>query len=298
MDSEKSSFGTTMLVGPASVGATATPYPVYMSGNSGSGNDCFGGDWGWIILLILLIGGRGFGGYGGMGGGIGDDFPWILNGQQAVSNNVSDGFRSAELGNSITSVRDGIANLSTQLCGCCGDISAQLCNGFAGVNSTVNSGVNTLAQQMYANQIADMQNSFALQSQLSQCCCNNRLATNDLKYTVATEGCATRTNETQNTQTLLTAFNSGIQSIKDQLCQDKIDEKNDIIAQLRQEVLYARGQASQDVQTARLLAGQTSEVDALYNRLAQCPVPCMPVYGMTPIFQCNNGNNGCGGNNF
>lgn len=95
------------------------------------------------------------------------------------------------------------------------------------------------------------------------------------------------------------AINGGVQSIKDQLCQDKIDAKNDTIDQLRSELLYARGQASQDVQTARLLTGQTNSANDLVTELRSCPIPCMPVYGMTPIFTCNNGNNGCGcGGNF
>ena len=75
----------------------------------------------------------------------------------------------------------------------------------------------------------------------------------------------------------------------------QIDAKNDLIGQLRQELLYARGQASQIEQTAAIKAGQVAEVDALYNRLSQCPVPTTPVYGRTPIFTCNN--NGCGCNN-
>ena len=132
-----------------------------------------------------------------------------------------------------------------------------------------------------------------VQGQLAQCCYDNRLATANLQSVIQTENCADRAAISDGIRDILVAQNAGTQRILDQLCQDKIDEKNDLIAQLRQEVLYARGQASQDVQTARLLAGQTSEVDALYNRLVQCPVPCMPVYGMTPIFQCN-GNNGCG----
>ena len=38
-----------------------------------------------------------------------------------------------------------------------------------------------------------------------------------------------------------------------------------------------------------------AEVDALYNRLSNCPVPSVPVYGRQPIFTCNNGC-GCGNN--
>lgn len=87
----------------------------------------------------------------------------------------------------------------------------------------------------------------------------------------------------------MAANTASTQRILDQLCQDKIDSKNDTIAQLRQELLYARGQASQDVQTARILAGQTNEVNALYDRLNNCPVATVPVYGRQPIFGCNNG---------
>ena len=94
---------------------------------------------------------------------------------------------------------------------------------------------------------------------------------------------------------MLNAINNGIQSIKDQICQDKIDAKNDLIAQLRQEVLFSRGQASQDVQTAAIRAGQATTANQLVQELRSCPIPAMPVYGMTPVFTCpSNTNTGCG----
>lgn len=254
------------------------------------------------------------------------EFPWLLNGQNGINNNTNDGFRAAQLQDSITSVRDGISGLSTQLCGCCGDIQMgiaginqnignstaalqnSLCQGFAGTTAAVTGAQNAITQQMYANELASLNRSFAeqtantqgfnnVQGQLAQCCCDNRLATNDLKYTIATENCADRAALSDGIRDILTATQAQTQRILDVMCQDKIDAKNDTIAQLRQELLYARGQASQDVQTARILAGQTAEVDALYNRLDQCPVGTTPVYGRTPIFSCNN--NGCGcGNGF
>lgn len=288
-------MNTTMLVSPT-------------GGNGGFGNG-FGGDWGWIILLLLCANG-GWGGFGGFGGGFGNamlgyDFPWLMNGQQGINNNVSDGFRDAQLHDSVTSVRDGISALSTQLCGCCGDIQNSLCNGFNGVTSAVNGAQNALAQQMYTNQIADLERSFAAQTasttgmnniamNLQNCCCENRAATADLKYTVATEACADRAAVNDALRDVIAANTASTQRILDQLCQDKIDAKNDTIAQLRQELLYARGQASQDVQTAVLRQGQEAEVDALYNRLSNCPVPTTPVYGRQPIFTCNQNN--CGYN--
>jgi hypothetical protein len=276
---------------------------------------------------LLLAGGgwgNGFGGYGG--GQLGYDFPWLMNGQQGINNNVSDGFRDAQLHDSVTSVRDGISALSTQLCGCCGDIQNSLCNGFNGVNMSVNNAQNAIAQQLYTNQIADLNRSFDSQTAITQgmntiamnqqnCCCENRAGIADLKYTVATENCADRAavsdgirdviaNNTANSQNVLNVINAGIQSIKDQLCQDKIDAKNDEISQLRQELLYSRGQASQDVQTAAIRAGQATTANQLVQELRSCPIPSMPVYGQTPIFTCNqnqcgcNGGCGCNGNTF
>ena len=111
---------------------------------------------------------------------------------------------------------------------------------------------------------------------------------------IAREACATRTNDTQNTQAILNTINGGIQSIKDQLCQDKIDAKNDEIANLRQQVAMKDLAASQTAQNAFIANGFANEVDQLYNRLSSCPVPTTPVYGRTPIFTCNNNGCGCG----
>ena len=121
--------------------------PMYGGNNGGFGG--FGGDWGWIILLLLFAGG-GYGGFGGMGGYgnmmLGYDFPWLMTGQQGINTNTNNGFRDAMINDNITSVRDGIAGLSTQLCGCCGDMQMALANGFAGVEQGAN-----------ARQIANMQ---------------------------------------------------------------------------------------------------------------------------------------------
>ena len=252
--------------------------PAYGGGNGGFGNG-FGGDGWWVLLLLLAFGGGwgGMGGFGGFGGGLGYDFPWLLNGQQGINNNVNDGFRDQMLQTSISSIGDKITSGF-------GDVATQLCGGFAGVNASI------------ANaQTANMQSLFGVQSALQSCCCENRAGLADLKYTVATENCADRAAVSDGIRDILAATQNQTQTILNQLCQDKIDAKNDTISQLRQELLYARGQASQDVQTARLLAGQTAEVDALYNRLATCPVGTMPVYGNQPIFTCNNGC-GCGCN--
>ena len=256
--------------------------PAYGMGNSG-----FGGDGWWVILFLFALMGNGWGGFGGFnGGGYGltTDFPWLLNGQSGINANTNAGFQNAMLNDGITSIRDNLSNISTQLCG-----------GFAGVTASVTNAQNALAQQMYTNQLADLERSFnaqtastqgmnAIQAQLAQCCCDNRLATCETQNIVQSEGSATRFASANNTRDIVESQTRGTQAILDKLCALELEAKNDTIAQLRQELLYARGQASQIEQTSILRRGQEAEVDALYNRLSNCPVPSTPVYGRTPIF--------------
>lgn len=268
--------------------------PAYAGGNGGGFGGGFGGDWGWIILLLLFAGGGwGNGGFGGGFGG-GYDFPWILTGQQNINSNTNNGFRDAMINDNITSVRDGINSLSTQLCGCCGDMQMALANGFAGVEQGANARQIANMQTAFAAQMANAQGFNGVQAQIAEVGCDNRAAINDVKYTIAAEECATRANSTQNTQSILNLVNSGIQSIKDQLCQDKIDAKNDEISALRQQLAMKDLAASQVAQNAFIAQGFSNEVDQLYNRLNSCPVPTTPVYGRTPIFTCNNNGCGCG----
>lgn len=261
--------------------------PAYANGG-GMGN--FGGDWGWIILLLLIAGGGWGNGFGGFGGGWGMDgiYPWMNQ-----ANLTSNGFQNQMLNDNVTSIRDGISNLATQLCDSTGNIQMALCNGFAGVEQGANTRQMADMQTAFAAQTAMSQGFNSVQSQLAQCCCDNRLATANLGSDIAREACATRTNDTQNTQAILNTINGGIQSIKDQLCADKIDAKNDEIANLRQQVAMKDLAASQVAQNAFISQGFANEVDALYNRLNNCPVPTTPVYGRTPIFTCNNGGCGC-----
>ena len=275
--------------------------PAYGYGyGNGNGGGIFGngGDlWGFLLVLLLCGNGvwGGFGGglggmmwpmmMGGMGAGFGMDYlyPWLNNSQH-----LSDGFRDQALQSSINGIQNSLTSGF-------GGVQQSLCSGFAGVNATVNAAQNAIAQQLYGNEIANLNRSFAEQTANAQGFNGVNSGIADVRYTLATEGCATRANETQNTQALLTAVNAGVQSIKDQLCQDKIDAKNDEIAQLRQTIAMKDLAASQTAQNAFIAQGFSNEVDQLYNRLNNCPVPTTPVYGRTPIFTCG-GNAGCGCN--
>jgi hypothetical protein len=285
--------------------------PMYGGGYGGNSGFGFGGDWAWILLLLVLGGGwGGFGGFG-MGGAMmgagmmGMDFlyPWLNNSQ-----NINDGFRDAQLHDSVTSVRDGISALSTQLCNCCGDMQLGMANGFNGVNNAVFGAQTALSQQMNANEIASLNRSFAEQQANTQGFHNTASGIADLKYTVATENCADRYEAAQNTQNIIMAINSGVQSIKDDLCADRLansqretEAERRENANLRSQLNMAQLAASQAAQNAFITQGFTNEVDALYNRLKNCPVSTVPVYGSQPIFTCPvnvaNGN-GCGCNGF
>jgi len=260
--------------------------PAY-GGNGGFG---FGGDWGWIILLLLCgWGGMGFGGMGGWGGmmGLGYDFPWLLNGQNGINNNVSGGFRDQMLQNSITSVGDKVVS---------GFGDVQL--GIAGLNNAICQTGNGISQQLYNNEIASLNRSFAEQTANTQGFNGVMAGLADAKYTEATEACATRTAAATNTRDIIDSQTRGTQAILDKLCQLELDGAKREAADLRQQLTDARLAASQTAQNAFISQGFANEVDALYNRLNTCPVPTTPVYGRTPIFTCGNQGCGCGGNTF
>jgi len=260
--------------------------PMGSYGNGGFG-DMGGSGW-WILLLFLLLGGGWNNGFGGGFGG-GDLYPWMNNSQ-----NINNGFRDQMLNDNITSIRDGVYGISNQLC-----------NGFAGTTAAVTGAQNAISQQMYSNQIADMQQAFALQSQLAQCCCDNRAATADLKFTVATENCADRTAAAQNTRDIIDSQTRGTQAILDKLCALELDGVKGQLAQAQRENVGLQNQLnmaalreSQTAQNAFIQQGFSNEVDALYNRLNTCPVPTTPVYGRTPIFTCGGNTVGCGCGSF
>ena len=267
-------------------------------GGFGGGFGGWGGDGWWIILLLLCFNG-GWGGMGGFGGGFGGmyEFPWILNGQNQINANTNSGFdhaaTQAALGNLQNAVTSGFGDVQTALCGGFAGVNASVANGFAQAEIANNARQIADMQQNFAAQTATLQGFNAVQGQLAQCCCDNRAGLADLRYTVATEACADRAAVNDALRDVIAANTASTQRILDQMCQDKIDQKNETIAMLRQELMFSRGQASQDVQTARILAGQTAEVDALYDRLNNCPVGTVPVYGRQPIVNCNN-NMGCG----
>lgn len=256
----------------------AYPYPVYpMYGNNGN-DGFFGGDGIWaIILLALLFGNGGWGGFGGFGGGYGNmfEFPWLMNGQQEIMSNTNNGFDTLHLSNQIEGVRDGIYSLSNQLCNCCADMNQTVSNGFFNAEIADNN-----------RQMANMNQMFGLSTQLCNASADNRLGIANLTSTVLAENCADREALSNGIRDLIANQTANTERILSQLCSDKIDAKNEKIADLQRQLEMADLKASQIAQTQAITNG-------VYNELKNCPVGTTPVYGNQPIFTCPN-NNGCG----
>lgn len=278
--------------------------PAY-GGGYGNGSGFFGGDWAWIILLLLIGGGGwGLGGFGGgmlpmmmdgMGGfGLDYLYPWLNNSQH-----ISDGFRDQQLNTQIGDLRSdvnrGFGDVQLGLSG----LGRQICETGNGVTGAVRDGFYGAEIAANQRQMANMQGLNGLQAQLAQCCCDNRLATESLRATVLSENCADRYEAANNTRDIIDAIRGGNQGIMDKLCQlelDNVRAERDAERRnnenLRTDLLFARGQASQEAQS-------TSIVQRLLTEMRSCPVPSQPVYGNQPIFSCYGNNNpgcGCGGN--
>lgn len=240
---ENGGMGTTMLVQPSG-----------FAGNGGNSGFGWGGDGFWIILLFILLGG--WGGNNGFGGGNGNGlYPWMNQ-----SNQISEGFQNQMLNDNITGIQNSLNGISTQLCN----------NQMADL------------ERSFAAQTANTAGMTALQAQLAQCCCDNRLATCQTQNIVATESAATRN-----------TIQGSVQTIMDKLCALELDGYKRENDNLRSQLNMATLRESQTAQNAFIQQGLTNEVDALYNRLSNCPVPSVPVYGRQPIFTCGQ-NQGCG----
>jgi hypothetical protein len=187
-------------------------------------------------------------------------------------------------------LNDGINGIRDSING----ISTQLCNGFAGVEQGANTRQMADMQQNFAMQTSMLQGFNGVQSQLADCCCENRLATCQTQNTIQNEGNMTRFADANNTRDLLQNQTANTQAILDKLCQLELDAKNDKINDLERQLTSEQFKASQVAQNAIIQQGFSDEVDQLYNRLSNCPVPTTPVYGRTPIFTCNNNSCGCG----
>lgn len=254
-------------------------YPVFPYGSTNNGGlGGFGSDWIGLIVILALLGGFGNGGFGGFGGGDINEYAWLSNGQKEIMQNTNNGFDTLQLANQLTGINSGVQNLSTQLCNCCADMNQAVSTGFANAEASANARQMADMQQNFNNQLATLQGFNNLSSSLADCCCENRLGIANLNSTILSENCADRSAIAEGIRDIITNQTANTQRILDQLCNDKIDSKNEKIADLQRELQMADLKASQIEQTAELRLGQEREIDAMYQRLKDCPVGTVPVF--------------------
>lgn len=212
---------------------------VQPSGYAGGGmGNLFGGDLSIIVLffLFMMMGGWGNGFGGGMDGNL---YPWMNN-----SNQMASGFQNQMLNDNITGIQNGITGIGAQL---------------------NNNQMNDL-ERSFAAQTAVTSGMSAIQSQLAQCCCDNRLATCQTQNIVQNEGAATRLAIQQQTQAIL-----------DKMCQQEIDTLKAQNLELQNRVNMQNLAASQVAQTAQLIADNTAQTQYIVNRVAPYPIPSYTV---------------------
>ena len=244
-------------------GNMVMPVAPYYGGNANDGMFGGNGGWMWFLLVWMAMFGWGNGGFGGFGNGGNGGY---------VGREVQTGFDHQAVMNGISGVQNAVTG-----------IVPALQNGFAQAEIAANS-----------RQMADMNQQFALQSAMQNCCCENRAATADLKYTVATEACADRNAISNALRDVLAANNASTQRILDTMCQDKIDAKNERIVELQNQLAMAQLAASQNAQTAAILANNEAQTAALEQYLAPVPRPAYVVQNPNCCAP-NFGYGGCGG---
>ena len=229
--------------------------PAYAGGNCGMNGFGCGDGWWVILFLFALMGNNGFGGWGGNG----EVLPYLWN--QNTADAVNSRFDAAGISGQVSNLQDSVVR---------GFADAEVAN--------CNRAMNAM-QTAYQSEIAQLQQSFAIQSGLSQCCCENRQAIAQLGADLAREACADRQ-----------AVADGVQAILTQMCNDKLDAKNEKIVELQNQINIANLRASQIDQTAQILSDNAKQTVALEQYLNPTPVPAYVVQNPN----CCQQNNGCG----
>ena len=208
-------------------------------------NDGFGNGNGWWILLLLLCG---WGNNGWNGNGNNQAIGYEL-GRVATTNDVASGFSTSTI---MSTQRD----MQLALTGGFADVQQTLCQGFNGVNATVNAVGNTINQGI-CNLGFNMQTGFnGISRQISDCCCGIERAIDSVNYNMA-----------KNTCDIIQAGHNDTQRLFDYFTNKEMAAKDLQIAQLT-------AQLSQNSQTATLL-----------NAINRTP---SPAYVVPNPYCCNN----------
>ena len=237
--------------------------------NSGWAN---GDGWWVLIILFALFGGWGrggaFGGFGGSGYEGGFCAP-------ATCAELQNGFNNQAVTNKLNSLENGICSLGY-------DQLAQM--------NTINQNITNTGYQIQnaiqQDTIAGMQQSNALQSQLADCCCENRQAIAQVRYDMATNACSITNAIANAARDITDNQNANYRALHDEFVQSQMDAKNDRIAELQSQV-----------QALNLAQSQANQNQYLISQLRPCPQPayitCNPWGSQAPYGSCVTYQNSC-----
>lgn len=239
-----------------------------LTGNGNNGGFGNNGDGWWIILLFLLGFGRnGFGGGYGGGGGIGENY--VLATDFATIERKLDG------------VNSGICDATFAL-------NNTMTNGFAGVQQTLCQGFNGVNTAIYQNGFNTERGLWNLSSQFADCCCKTQRAIDGVNYNMAMNTNTLQQTLCNNTRDIIENANANYRAIHEELIANKLEMKNERIAEQQNEINALRLKASQEAQNNYL-------IQALG---AKCPEPAYIVPNPNCCFDYTVTRNACGCNGY
>ena len=277
-------------------------FAAVMGNSNRNGFGGYGGGFGdgqgawWIIILFLFMLGGG-GRWGNNGGGGADAVPYMMT--ESTQQAVQRGFDQQ-------GIQSGINGINSTLANGFADAAVARCNAQTTTLQALSNNQMGLYQTLNANQNANTAAMNQLAMNLQQCCCDQRQATSDLRYTVATEACADRqavnngvrdiiANQTANTQALINSQTQGFQAIQDKLCQLELDSYKQKVTDQAAEIVALKGAISQTAQTAALIQDNNQQTANLIRAINPAPIPAYQV--PNPLTGCcgNQGFCGCAG---
>lgn len=265
-------------------------------GGFGGGYGGYGGyDIMWVILFMFFAMNGGWGNFGwGNGGGNRGVAPLVAT--ESIQSDIQRGFDNQATQGAIAALQNqvttGFANNAVAQCQGNANITAAITGGQYATAQAITDAKDTINNTLNTNQIATYQGLNQLAMGIQQGFSQNQFGVQDLKYVVAQENCADRqaisdglrdviANNTANTNALAMAINQGIQSIKNDLCQDRLDAANRQIQQLQTQLNMVNLAASQTAQTAALIQDNNNQTSQLIRAL-------------TPNGCCGGNYYGCG----
>lgn len=233
-------------------------------------NNGFGDGWAsWIIIFLIfaIFGGFGRNGFGNNGSG--------------SSGNIADGYVlasdfaniSRQIDSTAATTERKLDSISNGICDSTFALNNTINGGFSGVQQTLCQGFNGVNQGIITNAYETRNAIQGVSTQLSNCCCENLRAIDNLNFNSAQNTCAITTGANNNTRDIIEAINTSYNNLHNEIVANRIEDKNAQIAAQQNEINALRLSASQSAQNQFLLS-------ELRNG---CPVNAQLVCGNTPI---------------